>query len=238
MFVILLLIVVIARFNWTLFISPFGFIVCLAYAAACLGVMSLDDQGKEINVKNFVDAFKAKLPGTSRGVQAAVVIGFAVIGIFLMSGQMLLNDPVTAPYFKPLNEVVMSVTAAKIIPSFILILVVIGVSLAVFKWKGSTPAKVGILALVAGLELMTINGAFIQNVAANEYLQPKNGVVAAIKAPFKADSINTPRVLSLSRSKALSGNIFPQYPIKFMRKRYVYHDTHPPTSKPPTPPAG
>ncbi len=221
MFVILLLIVVIARFNWTLFISPFGFIVCLAYAAACLGVMSLDDQGKEINVKNFVDAFKAKLPGTSRGVQAAVVIGFAVIGIFLMSGQKLLNDPVTAPYFKSLNEVVMSATASKIIPSFILILVVIGVSLAVFKWKGSTPAKVGILALVAGLELMTINGAFIQNVAANEYLQPKNGVVAAIKAPFKADSINTPRVLSLSRNKSLSGNIFPQY---HLRNADGFHD--------------
>ena len=221
MFVILLLLVVIARFNWTLFISPFGFVVCLAYAAACLGVMSLDDQNKQINVKNFVDAFKAKLPGTSRGVQAAVIIGFAVIGIFLMSGQKLLNDPVTAPYFKPLNEVVMSATAAKIIPSFIMILVVIGVSLAVFKWKGNTPAKVGILALVAGFELMTINGAFIQNVAANEYIQPKNGVVTAIKTPFKADSINTPRVLSLSRNKALSGNIFPQY---HLRNADGFHD--------------
>ena len=221
MFVILLLLVVIARFDWTLFISPFGFVVCLIYAAACLGVMSLDDQGKEINVKNFVEAFKAKLPGTSRGVQAAVVIGFAVIGIFLMSGQKLLNDPVTAPYFKPLNEVVMNMTASKIIPSFILILVVIGTSLAVFKWKGSTPAKVGILALVAGIELVTINGAFIQNVAASEYLQPNNGVVAALKAPYKADPINQPRVLSLSRSKALSGNIFPQY---HMRNADGFHD--------------
>ena len=221
MFVILLLLVVIARFNWTLFISPFGFVVCLAYAFACLGVMSLDDQGKAINVKNFVDAFKAKLPGTSRGVQAAVIAGFALIGMFLMSGQKLLNDPVTAPYFKPLNEIVMNATASKIIPSFILILVVIGVSLAVFKWKGSTPAKVGILALVAGIELMTINGAFIQNVAENEYIQPKNGVVAAIKAPFKADSINTPRVLSLSRNKAFGANIFPQY---HLRNADGFHD--------------
>ena len=221
MFVVLLLLVVIARFNWTLFISPFGFIVCLAYAAACLGVMSLDDQGKDINVNNFVDAFKAKLPGTSRGVQAAVVIGFAVIGIFLMSGQKLLNDPVTAPYFKPLNEIVMNATASKIIPSFIFILVVIGVSIAVFKWKGSTPAKVGILALVAGIELVTINGAFIQNVPANEYLQPKNGVVAALKAPYKADSINTPRVLSLSRNKAFGANMFPQY---HMRNADGFHD--------------
>ena len=221
MFVILLLLVVIARFNWTLFISPFGFVVCLAYAVACLGVMSLDDQDKAINVQNFVDAFKAKLPGTSRGVQAAVVIGFAVIGIFLMSGQKLLNDPVTAPYFKPLNEVAMNATASKILPSFILILVVIGASIAVFKWKGSTPVKVGILALIAGIELMTINGAFIQNVPANEYLQPNNGVVAALKAPYKADSINQPRVLSLSRNKAISGNIFPQY---HMRNADGFHD--------------
>ncbi len=221
MFVILLLLVVIARFNWITFISPFGFVVCLAYAAACLGVMSLDDQGKAINAKNFVEAFKAKLPGTSRGIQVAVIIGFAIIGLFLMSGQKLLNDPVTAPYFKPLNEILMNATAAKIIPSFILILVVIGVSIAVFKWKGSTPAKVGILALVAGIELMTINGAFIQNVAANEYIQPKNGVVAALKAAYKADSINTPRVLSLSRNKAVSGNIFPQYN---MRNADGFHD--------------
>ncbi len=221
MFVILLLLVVIARFNWTLFISPFGLVVCLAYAAACLGVMSLDDQNKAINVNNFIDAFKSKLPGTSRGVQAAVVIGFAVIGTFLMSGQKLLNDPVTAPYFKPLNEVVMNATASKILPSFFMVLFVIGVSFAVFKRKGSTPAKVGVLALVAGIELMTINGAFIQNVAANEYLQPNNGVVAALKAPYKTDSINQPRVLSLSRSKALSGNIFPQYR---MRNADGFHD--------------
>ena len=221
MFVILLLLVVIARFNWTLFISPFGFVVCLAYAVACLGVMSLDDQDKAINVQNFVDAFKSKLPGTSRSVQAAVVIGFAIIGLFLMSGQKLLNDPVTAPYFKPLNEVVMNATASKILPSFFLILIVIGVSFAVFKWKGSIPAKVGILAAVAGLELMTTNGAFIQNVAAKEYLQPNNGVVAALKAPFKADSINQPRVLSLSRNKAISGNIFPQY---HMRNADGFHD--------------
>lgn len=221
MFVILLLLVVIARFNWTLFISPFGFFVCLAYAAACLGVMSLDDQNKQINVKNFIDAFKTKLPGTSRGVQAAIVVGFAIIGMFLMSGQKLLNDPITAQYFKPLNEVVMNATAAKIIPSFVFILVVIGVSIAVFRWKGSTPAKVGVLALVAGIELMTINGAFIQNVAENEYIQPKNGVVAAIKAPFKTDSINTPRVLSLSRNKAFGGNIFPQY---HLRNADGFHD--------------
>jgi hypothetical protein len=45
-------------------------------------------------------------------------------------------------------------------------------------------------------------------------LQPTNPVVAAIKAPYKSDSLNTPRVLSLSRNKALSGNAFPQYHLR------------------------
>ena len=78
-----------------------------------------------------------------------------------------------------------------------------------------------ILALAAGIELFFIDGAFIQNVPAGEYLQPTNPVVAAIKAPYKADSLNTPRVLSLSRNKALSGNIFPQY---HMRNADGIHD--------------
>ena len=221
MYVVLLALAVIARFYWTTFIGPVGFAVLLVYAFACLGVMSLDDQGKAFTVNNFTDAFKSGLPGTHRAVQACVLVGFAVIGVFMMSAQNLLNDPVTAPYFKPLNETVMNMTAGKVIPGFILILVIIAVTWGLTKWKGSTPAKAAILAVAAGIELFFINGAFIQNVPANEYLQPDNGVVKAIKAPFAADSLNTPRVLSLSRSKALGANAFPQY---HMRNADGFHD--------------
>ena len=194
MFVLLLVIVVIARYNWTLFIGPFGLVACLVYAAACLGVMSLDDQGKEFSVANFTDSFKAGLPGTHRAIQACVVIGFALIGLFLMSGQKLLEDGVTAPYFKPLNEIAMQMSAGKIIPGFILVLVIVAATLFTFKWKAGVVQKAGLLAAVAAVELFFIDGAFIQNVEAKEYLQPENPVVAAVKAPYKADSLNTPRV--------------------------------------------
>lgn len=221
MFALLLVLAVVARFNWTLFIGPFGLVVSVLYAVACLGIMSIDDQGKDFSVNNFVDAFKNKLPGTKRTVQACIVLGFAFIGVFLMSGQNLMNDPIAAPYFKPLNEIVMNATAGKVIPGFILIFAIMAVAIGTFKWKGNIAAKAAILAIAAAVELFFIDGAFVQNVAKAEYLQPNNGIANAIKAPYKADPQNTPRVLSLSRSQALSGNSFPQY---HMRNAAGIHD--------------
>jgi hypothetical protein len=221
MFALLLVLAVVARFNWTLFIGPFGLVVSVLYAVACLGIMSIDDQGKDFSVNNFVDAFKNKLPGTKRAVQACIVLGFAFIGVFLMSGQNLMNDPIAAPYFKPLNEIVMNATAGKVIPGFILIFAIMAVAIGTFKWKGNIAVKAAILAIAAAVELFFIDGAFVQNVAKAEYLQPNNGIANAIKAPYKADPQNTPRVLSLSRSQALSGNSFPQY---HMRNAAGIHD--------------
>ncbi len=221
MFAILLLLAVVARYNWTLFIGPFGFVVSLLYATACLGVMSIDDQGKEFSVNNFVDAFKNKLPGTQRGIQICVIVGFALVGTFLMSGEKLLNDPISAPYFKPLNQLVMEATASTVIPGFVMALVIVAIALAVFRSKTSTVAKVAILTVVASVELFFINGAFIQNVSEKEYIQPTNAIAKAIKAPYAKDSINVPRILSLSRNKALSGNSFPQYN---MRNADGFHD--------------
>ena len=214
MFAVLLLLAVIARFNWTLFIGPFGFVVSVVYAFAILGVISVDNQGKELSLNNFIDAFRNKLPKTSRILQACVVVGFAFIGLFLMSGQKLMEDPITAVYFKPLNEIVMNATAGTVVPGFILILVIMAATLVTFKWKGSIAAKAAILAIAAGVELFFINGAFIQNVPYSEYVQPNNGVVNAFKSMNGNDPLNMPRVLSLSRSKALSGNAFPQYSLR------------------------
>ena len=221
MFAILLVIFVFARYNWTLFIGPFGLVASVLYAIACLGIMSIDDQGKEFSFNNFIGAFKDKLPGTPRIVQASLLVCSVLVGLFFASAQNLLNDPVIAPYFKPLNEIVMNATAGTVIPGFILTLVIAGATLAVFKWNGSIAYKAGILAVAAAVDLFFINAAFIQNVPAGEYLQPNNGVVAAIKAPYKADSLNIPRVLSLSHDKALGGNVFPQY---HMRNADGFHD--------------
>ena len=221
MFAILLLLVVIARYNWTTFIGPVGLVACILYGIACIGVMNLDDQGKKFTFANLIDAYKSGLKGSSRVIQACIVLGFTAIGAFLISGQDLLNDPVIAPYFKPLNEIVMNATTSTVIPGFILILVIAGVALAVFKWNGSTAYKACILAVAAAVDLFFINAAFIQNVPASEYLQPNNGIVAALKAPYKADSLNTPRVLSLSRNKAFGANAFPQF---HMRNADGFHD--------------
>ena len=225
MFGVLLLLTVIARYNWTLFIGPFGLVACIAYALVCIGIMKVDDQGKALSFESFLDAYKTAFKDkgsiTSRVAQACFVLGFTAIGAFLMSGQDLLADPVTAPYFKPLNEIIMQATAAKIIPSFVLALATVAVALFLFFWKGSTVAKACIFAVVAAIELFFINGAFIQNVPAAQYLQPNNAVVAAIKAPYKADSLNTPRVLSLSRQPSLGANAFPQY---HLRNADGFHD--------------
>ena len=221
MFAVLLVIFVFARYNWTLFIGPFGLVASVLYAIACLGIMSIDDQSKEFSFDNFIGAFKDKLPGTPRAVQAILLACSVLVGLFFASAQNLLNDPVVAPYFKPLNEIVMNATAGTVIPGFILILVIVGATLAVFKWNGSIAYKAGILAAAAAIDLFFINAAFIQNVPASDYLQPNNGVIAAIKAPFKTDSLNTPRVLSLSREKAFGANAFPQY---HMRNADGFHD--------------
>ena len=214
MFAILLLIVVIARYNWTTFIGPVGLVTCILYGIVCIGIMNLDDRGKAFSFANLMDAYKSKLSGSSRVIQACIVLGFTAIGAFLMSGQNLLADPVAGPYFKPLNEIVMQATASTVLPGFALILVIAGAALAVFKWNGSVAYKACILAAAAAIELFFINGAFIQNVPASQYLQPNNAVVKAFKAPYKADSLNTPRVLSLSRSQALGANAFPQYNLR------------------------
>ncbi|WP_290744397.1 hypothetical protein [Fibrobacter sp. UBA4309] len=221
MFAVMLLLAVVARYNWTLFIGPFGLVVSILFAVACLAMMSIDDQGKPFSAANFVDALKNKLPGTPRGVQICVLVGFAFIGLFLMSGQNFLTDPIVAPYFKPLDEITMNSTAGKAVPGFLMILAIMAAALAVFKWKGNVAAKAGILAAIAGIELFFINGIFIQNVAEKDYIQPQNPVTAAIQNAYKADAPNFPRVLSLSRSPALSGNTFPQY---HMRNAAGIHD--------------
>jgi hypothetical protein len=67
MYIILLTLAVIARFYWTTFIGPVGFAVLLVYAFACLGVMSLDDQGKAFS-------FATSPPHSSRGSRARTAL--------------------------------------------------------------------------------------------------------------------------------------------------------------------
>lgn len=207
MYVILLTIVVIARFSWTSFIAPLGLVVMIAFAAICLGVMSLDDQNQNFSFGNLGKAYGKLLPGTSRGVQAVILLGFVYIGIMMMSGQELPPDAGTSD----LNEAVMNATAGKIVPGFILVLVIIAVSWFVLKSKLANVAKMVILVAVAGAELFVVDAAFIKNVPVKDYIQPD--MLNGFKNVYKADSLNTPRILSLAGGP-LGPNAFPQFNLR------------------------
>jgi hypothetical protein len=114
----------------------------------------------------------------------------------------------------------MEFTAGKILPSFVLALIAtVGVFFALNS-KLSGFKKAAVVGAIAAIELYTINGAFIQNVSYSDYVQPKNPVIQSILAEYP-DSLNRPRVLSLSRNQALSGNSFPLYG---MRNADGFHD--------------
>lgn len=225
MYAILLVIAVVARYNWTLFTGIFAIVIIKLYAIACLGIMSLDDQGKKFSLDNYIGAYKAGLPGTHRAIQALLILAALFIGLFLASGESFLNDPVAAPYFKSINVVAMTLTASKVLPGFMLIIVTMALALIVFKWRSGdesvTWKKALALMVIAAADLFFINSAFIQNIPAKDYLQPGSPIVKAIKAPYAKDSINTPRVLSISGNKAYGGNAFPQY---HLRNAEGFHD--------------
>ncbi len=209
MFVILLVLVLVARFFWTSFIGGLGLVTMIAYALVCLGVMSLDDQKKEFSFGNFAAAYKSLLPGTHRGVQVAILAGFTFIGLLMASGTEL---PAGSDSF-PLKEGIMLATAGKVVPSFVMVLVVVLTAWFVLKSKMNAVARMIILAVVAGIELFFIDGAFVKNVPANSFLQPDNRLVAQFKGMYKTDSLNTPRMLSLVGGP-LGPNAFPQYNLR------------------------
>ena len=155
-----------------------------------------------------------------RSEQGALFLPFLLLGVFMLSAQNLLSDPVTTPYFKPLNTMLMSLTSAKAIPGFLLVLATAFAAWFVLGTRQETFKKVLILAGIAAIELYTINGVFVQNTEYKTYIQKNNPVVQAIKQ--NSTNKNHPaRVLSLSRSQALGANAFPIYQ---MRNADGFHD--------------
>ena len=220
MFIVLLAIVCASRFAWTSVLGIPGFSISIVYGLAFIAVLNILDRNVPFQVQEFANAFKLKFQGSSKLEIGAIFAPFLLTGCFFLSNQNLLSDPVTSGYFKALNETVMNFTAATIIPSFVLTLIATVAVFFVLSSKLDGLKKAAIVGVVAAIELYTINGAFIQNVDYNEYVQPKNPIVQSIHAEHP-DSLNRPRVLSLSRSEALSGNAFPLYG---MRNADGFHD--------------
>jgi hypothetical protein len=220
MFLLLLAIVCVSRFAWSSVLGIPGFLISIGYGALLIAVLNILDRGAPFHAKEIVKSFQLKFKNSSKLELGAIFVPFLLTGFFFLSNQKLLLDPVTAIYFKPLNEGVMEFTAGKILPSFVLALIAtVGVFFALNS-KLSGFKKAAVVGAIAAIELYTINGAFIQNVSYSDYVQPKNPVIQSILAEYP-DSLNRPRVLSLARNQALSGNSFPLYG---MRNADGFHD--------------
>jgi len=220
MFLVLLVIVGVSRFVWSSVLGIPGFLISVGYGALLVAVLNVLDRGAPFRAKELVKSFQLKFKKSSKLELGAIFLPFLLTGFFFLSNQNLLSDPVTSIYFKPLNEGVMEFTAGKILPSFVLALIATVAVFFALNSKLSGLKKAAIVGAIAAIELYTIDGAFIQNVNYNEYVQPKNPVIQSIQAEHP-DSLNRPRVLSLARSQALSGNSFPLYG---MRNADGFHD--------------
>lgn len=213
LFGVLLVILTFARFNWELFLGPVGLVLSILYGILFVGTIHLADKDKDLTVQNFLAGVSATFEGSSKITLFSLFLPFFLIGIFFLSGQNIIENPQTAPYFKPLNLEAMQAGASKMIPSLILVIVLCGLTFFVIKNANFNKRNAAIiLAIGAAVELFLINGAFVQNVPRESYIQPKNRLVAAIKQTN--DSLSIPRVLSISRNQALSGNIFPAYGLR------------------------
>lgn len=220
LFALLTVITLVARFQWELFLGPIGLITSIVYGLIFITVLNITDRGESISLQNFISSIKNKWNGSSLIELGLILVPFLLLGVFMLSGQNLLSDPVTAPYFKPLNTILMNFTSAKVIPGFITVVFTMVAAWFILSQRFESYKKVLLLAILATIELYTINGVFVQNTEYNKYIQPNNPVIHAIKQNSENPS-HPARVLSLSRSEALGGNAFPIYK---MRNADGFHD--------------
>ena len=220
LFAVLVLLTAVARFTWEAFLGPLGFVVAVAYGLLFVGTVHLASVDKPLTWPNLVAGFKTKFQGSSKLELVALFLPFLLVGVFLLSGEGLLSNPETAPYFKPLNVAAMKAGTLKMLPGLVLLVVIAAAAWFALK-KQLPPMQLALVLLVlAAVDLYSIDAAFVQNVKYSEYIQPGHPVIQALKQRYK-DPLAMPRVLSISRSKPVSGNIFPAYG---MRNAEGFHD--------------
>lgn len=213
LFAVLLAVTAVARFCWTSFLGVPGFLVAVLFGLAVVLTINVLDRNAAFSAAEFANAFKLKFQGSSKLGLAALFIASVLIGTFMLSDQNLLADPDTSPYFRPLNSAVMEYSAAKMIPSlFLAAFAVFGVW-AILSSRLETHKKALAIGILAAVELFSIDGSFVQNVDRKDYVQPSNPAVRTVLAEHK-DPTTRPRILSLSRSQALSSNSFPLYDLR------------------------
>jgi len=138
---------------------------------------------------------------------------------FFILASFFLN-PVENAYFKPVNFTKASELASFSVNSFVICAVVLGAAFYVLSEKRNIVKTALILAAVAALDLAVVNFPYIQNVPASQYYNPNHSVIQAIKNDVP-NRFERPRIFSLTRNPAISGNNLASYGF---RNALGFHD--------------
>jgi hypothetical protein len=139
---------------------------------------------------------------------------------FLILASFFLN-PVENDYFKPVNFTKASELTSFSISSFIIAAAVLGTAFFILSnEKMSMVKKAMILTTAAAVDLAIVNLPYVQNVQRAAYCNPKNAVVQTIKQDSPND-FERPRIFSLTRNPAISGNNLASYGL---RNALGFHD--------------
>ena len=219
LFASLVAIVVIARFTWESMLGVPGIAVSMVFGACVVATLNLQDRGESFSPSNLINAWTSGLKGSNKVEMGLVLLPFIFVAIVMASGQNLVSDPATGQYFQRINTQLMTSSASQGLISGIIVLITASVAFWVVASRPLWLAA-GILVLVASVDLYLIDSPFIQNVSMKSYIQPDNQIVQLLRSD-SPDSLQFPRLLSVSRNPALSGNVFPAYG---MRNALGSHD--------------
>jgi len=220
LFGVLVAVVAVARFAWDSVLGVPGTVFSLVFGAVVIAALNLQDRNESFTLPNLVGAWTNGLKGSNKIELLFTMLPFILVAVVFFSAQQLTTDPDTAQYFQNLNLELMAKSASAVLPSALIVLAVAGV--AWYAIASSLPLwqVAAILVAAASLDLFIVNKAYVQNVPRENYLEPENPVLQAIKAD-SPDSLQRPRILSVSRNPSLSGNVFAAYG---MRNALGSHD--------------
>ncbi|GBU23938.1 hypothetical protein R83H12_00557 [Fibrobacteria bacterium R8-3-H12] len=178
-----------------------------------------------VPVAIFVLLFGAKLsePGFSgfKDFQDKKVVlraGLWLVPVLVLASFFL--KPVENGYFKPVDFAKAGELASFSVNSFIIAAIVLGVAFFVLSNKKDIAKIALILAGVAALDLAVVNLPYVENVPAIQYCNPNNSAIQAIKNDSPS-SFERPRIFSLTRNPAISGNNLASYGL---RNALGFHD--------------
>jgi hypothetical protein len=129
--------------------------------------------------------------------------------------------PVAGDYFKPVNFAKAGELASFSVNSFVVSAIVLGTVFFALSSEKMGIAKIAlILAAAAAVDLAVVNKPYIQTVPAIQYYNPNHQAIQAIKND-SPNNFECPRIFSLTRNPALSGNNLASYGL---RNALGFHD--------------